>query len=906
MEYFRHIATSRAGDETHITGISDVVLRQTATGMQVYSASGRDGGIQVRNAALGLIDVQDYGPAGGLGASVQMTVNTLGGRDALLLAGPAQDGISGWWLDAAGRITGGFDLATPQIEVMTAMEMVTLGGQDYVFSAARGTAGITAWGDVAQGRLREIAHANVTPEDTGNDIFALEHVRRGGADYLLAVSADGNSLHNFRLSANGSMQRIDSIGPQDGMGISIPTTLAHVTLGAQVFMLVGASGSSTITVIEVGADGTLQLTDQVGDDRDTRFQSVSVLETIVVDGKAYVVAGGADDGLSLMTLLPNGRLLHLETIADDLVTALTNPASIALAQHDDKIALYTAGLTQDAFGTSSVGRFEVDPNAGGTPGDVIQGSAYNDNLSGGAGADQIMGGAGDDRLQGGGGGDIIADGAGSDRMWGGAGADIFVLSSDGENDTIEDFEIGVDRIDMSNMGRFYSLEALGFASTSNGARLSFGGETLIIKTADNSRLQPEDFQYSDLVDLWHISTAVLSQVSEPVIVEDETQPEPEPVPSTPQIDLVTGGTAVTAVQGAGGTDLLIGGETDPEFDVVATSVYRLYRATLDRAPDPDGHRNWVEALQSGTLDLDQAATGFMNSREFQNSFGDVSDQRFVTLLYNNVLDRAPDQGGLENWLGALSGGLSRAQVVTGFSESREFTNVTFSQSLPFTMEGYRSEYTDDVFRLYRATLDRAPDAQGLATWTARLADGLNITEAGGQFVASREFQNTFGNVSDNTFVTLLYNNVLDRAPDQGGFENWTGALRNGMSRGDVVTGFSQSAEFVAKIAPDVTAWVRGRGGDDVLEGGGGHNILFGGMWADTFVFDTQSGGYHEVVDLEPWDQLRFNGFGYTDGADARAHMRTEGADVVFSDHGVEVRLIDTQLGMLNDDGLFEF
>lgn len=62
---------------------------------------------------------------------------------------------------------------------------------------------------------------------------------------------------------------------------------------------------------------------------------------------------------------------------------------------------------------------------------------------------------------------------------------------------------------MSNMGRFYSIDALDFVSDNDGIQLSFGGETLTIKIANSSRLQYEDFQYSDLFDLWHIGRVSL-------------------------------------------------------------------------------------------------------------------------------------------------------------------------------------------------------------------------------------------------------------------------------------------------------------------------------------------------------------------------------------------------------------
>ena len=41
-------------------------------------------------------------------------------------------------------------------------------------------------------------------------------------------------------------------------------------------------------------------------------------------------------------------------------------------------------------------------------------------------------------------------------------------------------------------------------------------------------------------------------------------------------------------------------------------------------------------------------------------------------------------------------------------------------------------------------------------------------------------------------MTLLYQNVLGRAPDAAGLNFWTGAMRAGQSRADVLLGFSES------------------------------------------------------------------------------------------------------------------
>lgn len=66
-------------------------------------------------------------------------------------------------------------------------------------------------------------------------------------------------------------------------------------------------------------------------------------------------------------------------------------------------------------------------------------------------------------------------------------------------------------------------------------------------------------------------------------------------------------------------------------------------------------------------------------------------------------------------------------------------------------------------------------------------------------------------------MTLLYNNVLDRAPDATGLANWTGRIDSGvMSREQVVQGLAQSAEFITATMPDLAAWGRAQGVDDVL------------------------------------------------------------------------------------------
>ena len=75
-------------------------------------------------------------------------------------------------------------------------------------------------------------------------------------------------------------------------------------------------------------------------------------------------------------------------------------------------------------------------------------TAGNDKLLGSAGADSINAGGGDDTVEGGHGNDRLAGGAGTDVLRGGDGADVFVFrAGEGDDDRVEDFQVGLDRIE---------------------------------------------------------------------------------------------------------------------------------------------------------------------------------------------------------------------------------------------------------------------------------------------------------------------------------------------------------------------------------------------------------------------------------------------------------------------------
>lgn len=124
-----------------------------------------------------------------------------------------------------------------------------------------------------------------------------------------------------------------------------------------------------------------------------------------------------------------------------------------------------------------------------------------------------------------------------------------------------------------------------------------------------------------------------------------------------------------------------------------------------------------------------------------------------------------------------------------------------------TIDGYAHGTFDDhrgpVARLYWSFFHRIPDAGGLSYWAKKHAAGTSLRAIANSFAKSSEFQNTYGSLTDTAFVSLVYVNVFERQPDPGGLAHWLGRLQAGVSRGEMMTGFSESSEGVRRMRGEV-------------------------------------------------------------------------------------------------------
>jgi len=109
---------------------------------------------------------------------------------------------------------------------------------------------------------------------------------------------------------------------------------------------------------------------------------------------------------------------------------------------------------------------------------------------------------------------------------------------------------------------------------------------------------------------------------------------------------------------------------------------------------------------------------------------------------------------------------------------------------------YHKTGTGLVTRLYNRLLKRAPEKAGLDTWIGRLTSGgLTGADLVNQFIFGVECQKIISGYANTEFITFLYKALFNRAPDTGGFNAWLARMGAGVTKEEVVNGFTHSLEF---------------------------------------------------------------------------------------------------------------
>lgn len=448
--------------------VRDLQIVTLSSGTYLYSTTGANGGIIAYALGGGALaeweDSLYFGSISPELISGSLALLPFEGGGVLVFGGA--DSLQGVSLGADGMLegrveTGGLNSGT---ETICAITTISLSTGVAVYVADNGTGSLITYAVDNGTSIRQSGSS--VPGLTGT--VAMTGVTVSGHSLLLAADQGAQGVSSFRVDTNtGALSVGDTMGADQGLGVADPTAMEVIQAFGATWVILAAAGSSSLSVMQVSATGELTPTDHVIDTLHTRFGGVQSLAVTEVDGQVFVVAGGADDGLSLFTLLPDGRLVHLQSLAHSDGLGLMDVTQIAAQRVGDEIQIFVAsenaaGLSQFSVSLANLGITQT----GGAGGD----------------GDDLLISAGDDTLTGWGGNDILVAGPGDTVMTGGTGADIFVLATGGHSATITDFDPANDRLDLSAWPMLRDPAQLTITPTRTGAVITFRDNSLIIHT----------------------------------------------------------------------------------------------------------------------------------------------------------------------------------------------------------------------------------------------------------------------------------------------------------------------------------------------------------------------------------------------------------------------------------------
>jgi hypothetical protein len=333
-------------------GISGLTLLPTGTGALLLATTGPRGGVTAYSLGSGpatLTDHAYFDIAWSSDALLETRVLDISGTAHIAVAAGGEAGIWTFTPDASGQLGSATLLSGIAPDTGPAMDL------------AQGGSGRLHLGDGLNGGIRAFdwtgdsyALAQTvqdSPEIYAEDIVRILTIDREGQHYVI-VAGQADAGVTALLDDESGLAATGRLGSDEGLGVMVPTDMATVEVGGRHFIVLGsdanAGESGAISVMELRASGALVPVDHVSDTLDTRFGNLLALDTVEADDRAYVLAAGGDGGITLFTLLPDGRLHLLDTITGDETGGLG--AVTALEAWRDGATLRVFATTEEEAG----------------------------------------------------------------------------------------------------------------------------------------------------------------------------------------------------------------------------------------------------------------------------------------------------------------------------------------------------------------------------------------------------------------------------------------------------------------------------------------------------------------------------------------------------------------------------
>ena len=481
------------------------------------------------------------------------------------------------------------------------------------------------------------------------------------------------------------------------------------------------------------------------------------------------------------------------TIGSDSVT-LTG-VTISQLSVDDFYGVIAGATAGDDTLTCTTGNDAVDGLGGN---DTISGGAGNDVLRGGSGDDTLNGDAGNDTLFGDAGDDTLNGGAGDDVLRGGAGRDVFAFSSGFGNDTIHDFTVGFDSIDLSGLGiSSYTDLLAATADVSGNATITIGTNTITLTGVTKSSLQQGDF----------VGISPVGTSGADTLTGWDTD---DTIDGLGGNDTIYGGAGADTLSGGEGNDRIDGGTgADSMAGGAGDDTYVVDNASDTVTENSSEGNDTVEASVTYTLASNVENLTLTGSGNIDGT-GNSGSNTLRGNSGNNVLtgnggsDSLFGEGGDDTLTGgsafdALIGGAGNDTIYGGGGNDwirGEADNDTL----------YGEAGNDKMYG--EAGNDTLDGGTGNDYMVGGTGDDIYVVDSAGDVVVEASGEGT-DTVQSSATYTVLADNV----------ENLT------------LTGTAN----IDGTGNSLDNTITGNSGDNVLIGGGGNDTLIGGEGSDTYI-----------------------------------------------------------------------
>jgi len=271
-----------------------------------------------------------------------------------------------------------------------------------------------------------------------------------------------------------------------------------------------------------------------------------------------------------------------------------------------------------------------------------------------------------------------------------------------------------------------------------------------------------------------------------------------------------------------------------------TNQLRAYKAgnladeifTSSQAPGGRDLVGKVVKFSVPTVADGEVLVGASNNFDIYGLLGSSTpNQRLVAAAYQSILGRSAGSAEVSFWTTEMdTGRVSRSQFASALAQSAEY-------------------YGDLITAAYQRYLGRDPDAPGLQSWISAMQTGLSDELLEANLIGSPEFYVDSGG-TDKGWVDAMYFDVLGRAPDSPGENNWIGVLAAGASWAAVSYDFTSSQEREGdRVAADymqllgrtasnaeIAGWVQ------AIQQGEANEDVVAGFVASVEYFDVNSDG----------------------------------------------------------------